>query len=210
MTTKDFNPFDWAILTFISIGLLLMLLHVLFGLHSVFKILADPASAAWVQAIGSIAAILASVKLVLLQHQLEIDRNRTAAESADLSVDRSVLWAMESTLDLLKETVVWAESSAPDPAQIWDLHTKLHMHIRSWEQRDIIELPSLDLVRSTMDARALLALMEPIVEQMKKFIEPRAGQGHGKKYLVKHVQEFKQLVLSARNRIVVHPLDAIQ
>jgi hypothetical protein len=55
--TKDFKPFDWAILCFVAFLLLGALLHLAFGMSNVVSAFASEKAAAWVQAIGAIAAI---------------------------------------------------------------------------------------------------------------------------------------------------------
>lgn len=56
-TLKQFKASDWAVLATIAVFALLAVLHMLFGLKKVLGILVHPTTAAWVQAIGAIAAI---------------------------------------------------------------------------------------------------------------------------------------------------------
>ena len=55
--TKDFTPFDWVVLAFITLFFALGFLHIAFGLSSVVAVLSSPNAAGWVQAVGAIGAI---------------------------------------------------------------------------------------------------------------------------------------------------------
>lgn len=55
--SKDFNLYDWVILGFISLFAILGLLHIAFGIRNVASSLSSTTAAAWIQAIGAIAAI---------------------------------------------------------------------------------------------------------------------------------------------------------
>lgn len=200
-TLKQFKARDWALLVVVTLAAVLGLLHILFGLRLVLAALFSATAAAWVQAIGSVVAILASVKLVLWQHELELARNQAASKHSDQSVERGVLWAMESTQKLLWEVKLWMNADKPHPGEIWDLYTKLEMHRKSWETRDIIALPKLELVHWVMDVRGLLSIIVPMAEEMKKFIEPQAGQGYGRTYLPKYITAFSDIVDQAKAAI---------
>lgn len=56
-TLQQFTPFDWAVLAAIGTFLLMGALHVLFGWRAVWNVVIHQSTAAWVQAIGAIAAI---------------------------------------------------------------------------------------------------------------------------------------------------------
>lgn len=54
---KDFKFSDWTILGFIALFAIFGLLHIAFGLRNVLEVLSSTTAAAWLQAIGAIAAI---------------------------------------------------------------------------------------------------------------------------------------------------------
>ncbi len=54
---KDFNFSDWAVLGFIALFGIFGVLHIAFGLRNVVDALSTATAAAWIQAIGAIAAI---------------------------------------------------------------------------------------------------------------------------------------------------------
>lgn len=60
-TRKAFTATDWTILTLVATCAFLAVLHMIFGLRSVLDVLIHPATAAWVQAIGAIAAIAIAI-----------------------------------------------------------------------------------------------------------------------------------------------------
>ena len=54
---KDFKLSDWVILSFVTLFAVLGPLHIAFGLRNVVEALSSPTAAAWIQAIGAIAAV---------------------------------------------------------------------------------------------------------------------------------------------------------
>lgn len=54
---KDFEISDWIVLSFIGVGAVLGLLHIVFGMKNVVEAMSTSTAAAWIQAIGAIAAV---------------------------------------------------------------------------------------------------------------------------------------------------------
>jgi len=77
--TKDFKPFDWAVLGCISTFAILCVLHICFGMTNVIAVLSSPNTASWVQAIGAIAAIGIAI---WVSNRSERTAARTAATAA--------------------------------------------------------------------------------------------------------------------------------
>ena len=89
MIFKYFKFSDWIVFIFVALGAILGLIHIIFGLSTFFSFLSKDTMAAWIQAIGSIAALGIAIwvsqsnELSARKHALETaKRYSLAVESA--------------------------------------------------------------------------------------------------------------------------------
>lgn len=179
MKTQEWRTKDWIAMIFAGALATIAMLTIVPGWTVIWRLVSAEGASAWVQAIGSIAAILVSAGVVIWQHRLELQRQREAAHISDFAVLNGILWTLQA-IDMSMEKVMdWARKPHPDGAEIWFHHGVMKSHLAALAQRDVVEIPSRDLVFSLMEARAVMEQFVDVVEQMKKFMSPEAGQKYG-------------------------------
>ena len=85
METRELTTSDWALMGVLCVGAFVALVYVPFGWTGIANALIHPATAAWVQAIGSVLAIIAAVVLARGDAQ---ERHRSAAINAFVVASR--------------------------------------------------------------------------------------------------------------------------
>ncbi|GKS88327.1 hypothetical protein [Acidovorax sp. SUPP2539] len=159
---KAFKFSDWSLLFLISAAALMGILHIAFGLSKVIDVMSGQTAAAWIQAIGSVAAIGVAIWVAN-------GTERHARESSRASAKHFVRMANDAIGGL------WVASK----------HTSEEAHVQ--KSRFLAELKEVQLIGQTVNleylesklldcvltARTLVARCSEVAKDMHRFPAPK-------------------------------------
>lgn len=164
MRKSDFKWADWAILIFIATAALVAIPYVLFGKEVVTRFLTSEVTAAWVQAIGSIGALIGAFvvleRQVLAARKLEADKRHLD----DLVKTEVVLTLFSNVYDQCTalQNVI---SQLPIPPH-WRAVRRLKELSRAFQSLPLLEIPGAGVAVGVLQMPQGIDDLISVVEQI--------------------------------------------
>lgn len=180
-------------------------------------LMADKDAPAWVQAIGSVLAIIVSAALVLWQHHLELSRAAAAAHEAEHSRLVSVTEVVLAAADTIKKLAMFsakppAKPTEEDDLEVVSLMGELRSQLQTIQETDLASVADGPTIRCLIQTRATLQQLLHQADDLENLLTPAAGSHLFKKPFkraeVIFLRNHCPAVLAARSRAAGRKADA--